>query len=307
MICPVCSFENDADALFCVDCGKSLVDQAGGPASKKSMPYFIGVLFAAVIILVAAGYYKFILPDGVAAVVNDEKITLSELDAAVVRMGGARGGAADGLRYRALNELIVERIVLQEAGKAGIRISGDEAVSAARDTRAASGLDDAAFTSQMKALYGSTRDFQKALERRLVINRYLAERIVPRGAGPQAAAQAVDQWLRRLTDEASVRIALTENLSAPCGGCGHGQSGGQPSQTCSRPGRGCQAENSRAESTITSKAAEEAVLRYWHMKHGPDAVSARLQDFGCHIQVEILKDEKIIGSLRYQAGIITEM
>lgn len=227
MICPVCSFENDADALFCADCGKSLVDHAGSHAGKKSRPYFIGVLFAAVIILVAAGYYKFILPDGVAAVVNGEKITLSELDAAVARMGGTTGGAADGLRYRALDELLAERLVLQEAGKAGIRISGDETASAARDARAASGLDDAAFTSQMKALYGSTRDFQKALERRLVINRYLAERIVPRGAGPQAAAQAVDQWLRRLTAKASVRIALAENLSAPCGGCrGHGPSGG---------------------------------------------------------------------------------
>jgi hypothetical protein len=306
LICPECSSENDADALFCADCGKSLVDQSGGPASKKGRPYFIGVLFAAVITLIAAGYYKFILPDGVAAVVNDEKITLSELDAAVARMGGKAGDAADGLRYRALNELIAERLVLQEAGKAGIRISSDEASSAARDVQAASGLDDAAFTSQMKALYGSTRDFQKALERRLVINRYLAERIVPRGAGPQAAAQAVDQWLRHLTAKASVRIALAENLSAPCGGC-RSQSEGQSIQTCSRPDRGCQARNGRTASTIASKAAEEAGLRYWHLKHGPDAVSARLQDFGCHIQVEIVKDERIIGSLRYQDGIITEM
>jgi SurA-like protein len=240
VICPACSSRNDADALFCADCGKSLVDQSGGPARKKSRPYFIGLLFAATIVLGAAGYYKFILPDGVAAVVNDEKITLSELDAAVARMGGTEGNAADGLRYQALNELIAERLVLQEAGKAGIRISNDEAASAARDTQAASGLDDAAFTSQMKALYGSTKDFQKALERRLVINRYLAERVVPRGADPQAAAQAVNQWLRDLSGRASVRIALAENLSAPCGGC-RGQSGGPPSHDCSRPGRGCQA------------------------------------------------------------------
>jgi hypothetical protein len=305
VLCPSCNSENDADALFCAECGKSLPLRAGGPTGKKTRLYFIGLLLAAVVVLVAAGYYKFILPDGVAALVNDEKITLAELDAAVARMGGMAGDAAEGLRYRALDELIAERLVLQEAGKAGIRISSDEAESAAREARTASGLDDAAFTSQMKALYGSTRDFQKALERRLLINRYLAERVVPRGAGPQAAAQAIDQWLRHLTARASVRIALAENLSAPCGGC-RGQSGGPASQDCPRPGRGGRA-GGRAASTIAAKAAEEAGLRYWHMKHGPDAVSARLKDFGCHIQVEIVKDERIIGSLRYQDGIVTEM
>lgn len=294
MICPECSSENDADALFCADCGKSLVDQSGGTASKKSRPYFIVVLFAAVIILAAAvGYYKFILPEGVAAVVNDEKITLSELDAAVARMRGTAGNAPDGLRFQALNELIVERLVLQEAGKAGIRISKEEAASAAHDAQAASGLDETAFTVKMKTLYGSTQDFHKALERGLIINRFLAERVVPQGADPQAAAQAVDQWLRTLSERAAVRIALAENLSGAGGGC------------CG-PGGGCKAGKGRAASA-SARAAQEAGLRYWHMKHGPDAVSARLRDFGCHIQVEIVKDERIIGSLRYQDGIITEM
>jgi SurA-like protein len=283
---------NDADALFCADCGKPLVDQTGRPGrGKQRRSYFIAFLFAAVVVLAAAvGYYKFLLPDGVAAVVNTETITLSELDAAVTRMRGTAGNASDGLRYQALNELIAERLVLQEAGKAGIRLSKEEADSAARDAQAASGLDDAAFSREMKVLYGSMQDFQKALERRLVINRFIAERVVPRGADPQAAAQAVNQWLRNLSGKASIRIALAENLGSGC--CG--------------PGGGCRAGKGGAASA-SARAAEDAGLRYWHAKHGPDNVSTRLRDFGCHIQVDILKNEKIISSLRYQDGNITEM
>ncbi len=68
---------------------------------------------------------------------------------------------------------------------------------------------------------------------------------------------------------------------------------------------------SRQAAQITSKAdtkaASEAALRYWHEKHGPETVTATVKDFGCHQQVDIVKDKKIIASLRYQAGAITEL
>jgi len=57
----------------------------------------------------------------------------------------------------------------------------------------------------------------------------------------------------------------------------------------------------------TAKTAAEAGLRYRHAKHGPDAVQTRLRDFGCHVQIDIVRNEKIIGSLRYQDGNITEI
>lgn len=290
MLCPACNSINDADARFCADCGKSLADQSGVPARKKGRPYLIGVLIATVIVIAAAGYYKFILPDGIAAIVNDEKITLSELDAAVARTKASGGDTSAGLRHQVLNDLIVERLVLREAQKAGIRISGEETAAAVREAQAATGLDDDAFTREIKALYGSVRGFEKVLERRLIINRYLAERVVPRGSDPQTAAEAVNLWLRNLSARASVRIALAENLSGP--GC----------SCCRQPGGATSEDGSKR-----GRAAEEAGLRYWYAKHGPDDVTARLKDFGCHIQVDILKNEKTIGSLRYQDGNITEM
>ncbi len=47
-----------------------------------------------------------------------------------------------------------------------------------------------------------------------------------------------------------------------------------------------------------SKAAEAAGLKYWQDKHGADSVSAKLTDFGCHVQVDIVKDNKSIASLQ---------
>jgi hypothetical protein len=72
------------------------------------------------------------------------------------------------------------------------------------------------------------------------------------------------------------------------------------------PGQGRAAAN-RPEATDAGKAAADAGLRYWHAKHGSDAVTARFTDFGCHVQVDIVKNEKIIGSLRYQDGNISEL
>jgi hypothetical protein len=36
-------------------------------------------------------------------------------------------------------------------------------------------------------------------------------------------------------------------------------------------------------------------------------VTARTTDFGCHIQVDIVKENKVALSLRYQDGAISEM
>ena len=62
--------------------------------------------------------------------------------------------------------------------------------------------------------------YEKALERRLIINRLISEKIVPVGADPKTASRAMDQWLQDLSDRADVRIALSERLSMPgCGSC----------------------------------------------------------------------------------------
>ncbi len=70
--------------------------------------------------------------------------------------------------------------------------------------------------------------------------------------------------------------------------------------------RGCVAAN-RLKALDAGKAAANAGIQYWHAKHGPDAVTAQFTDFGCHIKVDIMKNEKVVSSLRYQDGNISEL
>lgn len=307
MNCRDCNKVNDIDAAFCTECGRPLGNQQPNVVHKQRKAYFIALLFVPIIVIAASiGYYKFYLPNGIAAEVNGEEIKLSELEAAVSRMQHMSGAITADLRHRALNELIAERLVLQEARKVGITVSKDEIAATAAEARIASGLDDSAFRQAMKSMYGSADGYEKDLERRLMLNRLIAQKVVPYGTDPQTAGRTVSQWLQDLSEKATVRVALTEQLAGPgCGCCN--PSGGQPQSMRGAAGSGCAMATGRQSAAGQTKAAADAGLRYWHAKYGPGGVTSRTMDFGCHTQVDILKDNKIIGTLLYQNGTVTEL
>ncbi len=295
---------NDGDAVFCANCGRPL----GGrpPETADNRVYLIALLFVPIILIAAAiGYYKFYLPNGIAAEVNGELIRLSELDAAAARMQGWRGAAPADLRYRALKELIAERLVLQEARKAGVAVSKDEIAAAVAEARTASGLDDAAFQQAMKSIYGSEADYEKDLDHRLIINRFIAQKVVAPGTDPKTAYRMVSRWLQDLPGKATVRVALTEQLSGPGFGCCNVQ-GGQPPAMRGNAGYGCAMGAGGQAAAGPTKEAVDAGLRYWHGKYGPGEVTTRAIDLGRYAQVDIIRDNKIIGTLVYQNGTITE-
>ncbi len=335
MHCISCNTLNDPDACFCSECGNLIAGGPRTPSAKAPRAYLFALLLVPVIAIAGGiGYYKFFLPEGIAAVVNGEEIKRSELDAAVVRAeaadpaatGEGRRTAQDArrLRYEVLSALITERLVLQEARKAGIDIPDGDIAAAVAHAQASSGLDKAGFDLVVDRQYGDGRTFEKAVRRELIIKKFIARKAVPQGGDPQRAGAAMNAWLQDLSARAAVRIALAEQWSGAggCSGCDSTKTqtagpqvlnrGCPMSKAASPAGRaGC----GRAKSGTSSepnkkdnrKYAEEAGLKYWHEKYGPGAVSARLIDFGCHIQVDIVKDEKVIGSLRYQNGTITEL
>jgi hypothetical protein len=309
MECRECGSPNDADAAFCVQCGRPVVSADEKVPARQRKAYVYALLILPVLLIAAAvGYYKFFLPEGVAAVVNGEEIKLSELEAAVSQVRNAaitpetrKDDPVFGrMRYQVLNQLITERIALQEARKAGLRVSGAEVADAAAGLRAASGLDEAGFARSVAARYGSARAFEQKLERDLLIRKFIAGRVVPAGADPESARAAMSRWLQKISRNASVRIALAEQWSAA--GCSCCSGGGAP-----RSGMQGAAGNAGRPSPGDAKAAADAGLRYWNGKYGGGAVTARTTDFGCHIQVDILHGNKIVQSLRYQDGIISEM
>ena len=303
MNCPTCNTMNDNDSRFCEQCGKSLESGSAAGAAKPRKAYLYALLLIPVLLLAAGvGYYKYFLPQGIAAVVNGEEIRLAELDAEVARTTGL---AADSkLRYQVLNSLITERLVLQEARKAGVTLSREEFAASLTAAQTASGQSGAEFDRQIAERYGSRQNFEELFSRRLLVNKFFAEKVVPANADVRTSRLALDRWLQDRSAAASVRITLAEQWSgAGCGCCAN------KAEAATSTASG----NSTAEKTGPSAAlsradmASEAALSYWHQKHGNDTVSTKVTDFGCHMQVDIVKEGKIIGSLRYQAGAISEL
>jgi len=306
MHCPGCTARNDPEAEFCIECGRPFhqtTADAPFPTRPRKAYLFMIALLPVLALVAGIGYYKFFLPDGVAAFVNDEEIRLSELDETVAREEGEGSAIPEGLRHQILNQLITERIALQEARKAGISVSREEIAVAARDAQAASGLTDKSFNQEISSRFGNTRAFEAALERRLLIRKFIAERVAPPGADPVSARRAADQWMRDVTARAAVRIALAEQVAGPGCRCCNGE-GGQDRKAGNITGQNIVAKQSPESNRM--KTALDAALRYWHAKHGPDAIETQQTDFGCHIQVDIFQREKMIASLQYQSGIITE-
>jgi len=312
MQCGNCKNENDADALFCEHCGR---DFAGAPETtdKAKGRKLLYIMMAVVVLAVAGvGYYKFFVPSGVAAVVNGEEIMLAEVDGlmqGVANSGSLPPEILSRARYQILNDLITERIAWQEARKAGVRISAREVEEAYDQLAAASGSDRAAFEALVRSQYGGGRAFKRSLERRIAIRQYISSTVSAGVQDPAIAGARVNQWLQDISGRASVRIALVEQLPGANGGCGSGGCGGSGASGCGGSGAsGCgSAPKTGKNVSAQGKEARKAALTYWKERYGDDAVEAKVLDFGCHIQVDMIKGTKIAKSLRYQNGEISEL
>ena len=331
MNCGKCNSANDADAVFCEQCGNTLGTTV---PVKGRQPYFYALLLVPFLLLAAGiGYYKFVLPSGIAAEVNGEVITVTELEAAVRTNGNTAGLSAEmqgQLRYATLSELITERIAMQEARKVDVRVSAQEVDAATEQMRAASGLDEQAFKARVNERYGSVDAFRMGLERRLSIRKFIDQKVTAGAADPAEANMRLSQWLRSATEKAAVRVALNEELPASrgCGCCNKGSAtqGNGPANGPAKPGcdpakraaqqgcpqgKGCNPQAGPAaagqKDSANAEKARAAALDYWKKQNGSGPVEMKVTDFGCHVQVDILANNKIAKSLRYQNGAITEM
>jgi len=143
MECPGCNGLNDDDARFCVQCGNAMSIGPKMPMVRSRRVYLFALLLVPVVALVAAvGYYKYFLPDGVAAVVNGEEIRRSELNS-VMSFALAQQESAAGrrftenetakLRYETLCRMIDDRLAQQKARNAGTGASAAAVVRIALD------------------------------------------------------------------------------------------------------------------------------------------------------------------------------
>jgi SurA-like N-terminal domain len=216
-----CYKENDANARC--ESGRSAYADADTLSTKTTKSYLFVLFLIPVIAMAGAfGYYKFILPEGVAAVVNGEVINLTELDAAVARfLELGKGGEDDGrIRYRVLDKLIRERLMVQEACKVGINVTAGELAAAVSRLKALSGLDQSGFNASMIEQYGSAALFETEVKRGLLLRKLMNEKAERRNNNFRRPDETISVWLHGLLVHATVRIALSEEWPDTGGGCG---------------------------------------------------------------------------------------
>jgi hypothetical protein len=204
--------------------------------------------------------------------------------------------------------MIRERVVLQEARRAGVAAEPGEIDEAVKALQAGWNLNDEAFTVHVAARYGGMRAFRRQVAEQITVDRFIRTHIAADVSDPAARQSAVAQWLRQAQGRAAVRVALVEQWSASgcacCAGKGgepQGAAGPQPTAAIAgADDRPAPQENDRL------RAAEQAGRAYWRETRGAEAVRAEARDFGCHFEIDIIKDGRVVKSLRYQNDRITE-
>jgi len=96
----------------------------------------------------------------------------------------------------------------------------------------------------------------------------------------------------------------TSNNNPSEGSCGGGSSCG-----CGCGGAGTASPKTKVDVEQTGnkiKDAENAGYKYYVDKYGDSDVETVAKDYGCHVEVEILRDGQIIKKLGYSSGSIYE-
>lgn len=293
MRCGTCTKENDGDAVYCMHCGTTFSPRPSGTAGTGRTAYrYALLLIPAILLASAAGYYKYVLPHGTAAVVNGENILLAEVEGALQGISGGQRVSEETrtrMRYAALSDLINERIAWQAAQQAGISVDADEVQALYEHAQATAGgpgkLDDL-----IAAQYGSRSAFRAALERKIGIRKFIAERLAAGTTDPSVVDGRVSRWLGEAVSRASVRIALAEQAPASACGC------------CNPAGR-----DGASGMSVRQREAQMAVRAYWRARNGEEPRELRSTDLGCHIQVDVMQGDKVARSFRYQNGSVAEM
>jgi len=135
---------------------------------------FVSILSLAVIMMFSP--FRSVAADGagtlldrVVATVNGDVITWSEIQEAKTLSSAAEGLDDDVV----LEELIVRRLLLQEAEKTGTRITEDEVNGAIGDIQAKFGMTDSQFQEAIRAQGTSFERYRKRIREEISISRYL--------------------------------------------------------------------------------------------------------------------------------------
>lgn len=248
-----------------------------------------------------------------AAVVNGEPIARSEARARlnVSRImlekeygkglfAGEQGRALLGrLEHDILERMVEERLVAQEANRLKIQVGDDRVREEIRKIG--------------REIYGNWTNFQASLREDGISEEYLTNHVrnlllaqaVKKAKSPPEAEPDpyFVAWLTQNRRSAKVTFNQTITTSdafaqgSCCGPRGGGRAGG-----C-----GTKQDPGSLDPELEKKAGAAALEAYRETHPAEKGLAAKVSDYGCHIQVDIEKEGKIIASYSYSDGKVFEI
>jgi len=311
--CRRCGKEAEDGEIYCLEC------RSASGVRRPRYLWVFSIIFSSVLLLLGGlllwhGGFGFLdlsldsILGRPAAVINGEPISRAELKARVRTIhiverqhgrdifAGERGRALwANLENEVLNGMLEEKLLNQEGRELGIQIT-DEQVKQKVEfiTQEVFGTWEK-FQARLQEDGMSKEDLQENI-RNLLLLEAIKKVKAQEGANPDVS---FNTWLIQARQKAEVTVYNSGNQtrgpSALAGGCcGTGGSSGG----CSKGGGTARQADPRIEREAQTVALEA------FQKNNPleKGVTAIVTDYGCHIQVDIQKEGRVIKSYSYQNG-----
>ncbi len=300
-ICPSCDGENEKKARFCVHCGNPSPRKRRFPLRNRYVLFgTIGLILAGAIVSFSMGG----LESNLVGKVNGEGITREEFSKKLERakkfyelryrqnlFQGEEGKEnLNRLKTEILDEITTEKILLQEAKSAGYSSAPEEEIQKEVEAiRKKYGLSD----DDLKQTMGvSIEDLKEDLRKGSAISQFLEKAVLK---GDQQNGQVLlAEWFRKAKAKAKIETyeKFEPVLAAKASCCRSGCGGGSRVQPL----------DPKIEADAKAKG-----LEYYEKKTQKKGASARVTNFGCHIQVDIIDGGKVVVSLTYRQGEVQEI
>lgn len=298
--CPFCGEENEKGSRFCNHCGKPFPRNKGFRFAHRYV--FVGV--GLVLVGVFAFFWMHNLESKEVGKVNGEGISREEFSKRIDRSKKSyeyrygqdifknEGGKENlnRLKTNVLDEMVNEKILLQEAKAAGYTVPPEEEIEKQLEAiKKRHGLSDADIG---KIFGGSIEDFRADLGRGWMISKFV-EKVVLKG-NQANGDQLFNKWFTQVKAKSKIetyeKLEPVSTAAASC--CSNG---------CGGSGR-AQPLDPKLEQEAKAKG-----LEYYEKKTQKKGASAKVTNFGCHIQVDIIEDGKVVVSLTYNQGEVQEI
>jgi hypothetical protein len=298
--CPSCSQGNEKKAQFCVCCGHPL------PRRRKVWAKKRYILFGA-IGLTLAGAIGYLWTGGIesrlVAKVNGEGITRKQFSQRVDRVKKfyeyrygqglfeSETGRENLNRLKAdiLDEMTTEKILLQEAKSAGYASAPEEEiVKQVEAIKTKYSLSDADLKQRMG---GNIEELKEELRKGWIISEFVDKTLVKDDR--QNGQLLFAQWFTKTKAKAQIETyeKLEPFYAAKASCCRSGCGGGR-----------AQPLDPKIEQEAKAKG-----LEYYEKKTQKKGADAKVTNFGCHIQLDIIEDGKVALSLTYRDGEVQEI